>query len=133
MKFFQFLVVSAVTGSDVGASRHCPYNEERDKIPGGVFPQDFHWSCATAAYQIEGGWDQTVNENIWDEFTHMRTKKWPDGQGQPDRPVDPDCTGDECYCRIDNCDNGNVACDSYNQIERDIKEFARNLSKAKTT
>ena len=59
MKWFMLLSVFAQTQSAAEPSRHCPYNQERDKIPGGVFPSDFHWSCATAAYQIEGGWDQT--------------------------------------------------------------------------
>ena len=109
-------------------SRHCPYNEERDKIPGGIFPENFKWSCATAAYQIEGGWEQDgKGRNIWDDFSQKRTEH---GQGQPNRPIDPDCTGDNCYCRVDECHNGNIACDSYNNVERDIKENAQNHSQS---
>ena len=29
-------------------------------------------------------------------------------------------TEDECRCTVDNCDNGDVACDSYNNIDRDV-------------
>ena len=129
MKLALFFSGSFLVKADDFKSRHCAYNEERDKIPGGNFPENFKWSCATAAFQIEGGWDQDEKgRNIWDDFSQKRTAEWPPGQGQPNRPIDPDCTdGDNCFCRVDSCHNGNIACDSYNNVERDIKESAQLL------
>ncbi|XP_077982373.1 thermostable beta-glucosidase B-like [Glandiceps talaboti] len=70
---------------------------ERDAFLYGTFPQDFIWSTATASYQIEGGWDADgKGVNIWDTFSHE------DGN-------------------VDNGDTGDVACDSYNKWQEDIK------------
>ena len=53
-----------------------------------TFPDDFVWGAATAAYQIEGGWDADgKGESIWDKFVH-------DG-----------------HRHIDNGDTGDIACD----------------------
>ncbi|RVE57844.1 hypothetical protein OJAV_G00203340 [Oryzias javanicus] len=58
--------------------------------------KDFIWSCATAAYQIEGGWrEDGKGLSIWDKFSHTALK-------------------------IANFDNGDIACDSYHKIEEDV-------------
>jgi beta-glucosidase len=57
----------------------------------GVLPSDFFYGCATAAYQIEGAKDA-------------------DGKGPS--------VWDEC---LREQDNGDLACDSYNQWAEDIR------------
>ncbi|KAG8289658.1 hypothetical protein J6590_099995 [Homalodisca vitripennis] len=63
-----------------------------------TFPPDFLIGCASASYQVEGGWNaDDKGENIWDHLTHT----------QPDK--------------IKNRDNGDVACDSYNKYREDVQ------------
>ena len=82
----------------------CKRNETRDSYPGGSFPEGFIWSVATASYQIEGSWDADgKGENIWDRFS-----KTNNSFGE---------------CNVRDCDNGDVACDSYRQTARDIKQL----------
>ncbi|CAH0597138.1 unnamed protein product [Chrysodeixis includens] len=66
-----------------------------------TFPPGFKFGAATSSYQIEGAWNSSdKSESVWDRFVH-------------DEPT-----------RIRNSDNGDIACDSYNQVERDIEMVA---------
>ena len=72
------------------------YNAEEPLLQDS-FPPDFVWGAATAAYQIEGGWDEDgKGENIWDVFTR-----------EPGN--------------IKDGSSGNVACDSYHQYQADVE------------
>jgi hypothetical protein len=60
------------------------------------FPSGFFWGAATAAYQIEGGWNADGKGlSIWDEFAHTPGK-------------------------IRGGDTGDRACDSYTRWKEDI-------------
>ncbi|CAM4509965.1 beta-glucosidase [Paenibacillus endophyticus] len=61
------------------------------------FPKDFKWGTATAAYQIEGAFDEEGRSaSIWDTFAKTPGK-------------------------VLNGDNGDVACDSYHRVDDDIR------------
>lgn len=61
-----------------------------------VFPKNFFWGAATAAYQIEGAWKEDgKGESIWDRFAHTPGK-------------------------IRNGDTGDIASDSYHRWREDI-------------
>lgn len=60
------------------------------------FPHDFLWGAATAAYQVEGAWNEDGRgESIWDRFSHTPGK-------------------------IANGDTGDMACDHYRRWREDI-------------
>jgi beta-glucosidase len=61
-----------------------------------AFPSGFLWGAATAAYQVEGAWNEDGRgESIWDRFAHTPG-------------------------HIKNGDTGDVACDSYHRYKEDI-------------
>ncbi|XP_025089742.1 lactase-phlorizin hydrolase-like isoform X2 [Pomacea canaliculata] len=63
----------------------------------GTFPEDFAWAAATAAYQVEGGWNADgKGPSNWDTFSHTPGK-------------------------VDNGDTGDVACDSYHRYLEDVR------------
>uniref|UniRef100_A0AC35GI17 Beta-glucosidase n=1 Tax=Panagrolaimus sp. PS1159 TaxID=55785 RepID=A0AC35GI17_9BILA len=60
------------------------------------FPDDFKFACATAAYQVEGAFNEDGRAaSIWDTFTHEGGSA--------------------------NHDTGDIACDSYHLWKRDIE------------
>ena len=61
-----------------------------------AFPPDFTWGAATAAYQIEGAWDEDGRSpSIWDVFSSSEGKTY-------------------------NGDTGKVACDHYHRYKEDV-------------
>ena len=63
----------------------------------GKFPDEFLWGAATAAYQIEGAWNEDgKGQSIYDVITHLRPDQFHNS-------------------------TGDVACDSYHKYKEDVK------------
>lgn len=66
-----------------------------------AFPKGFLWGTATAAYQIEGAYQEGGRgPSIWDTFSHTPG-------------------------RVQNNDNGDIACDFYHRFEEDIRRMKK--------
>jgi beta-glucosidase len=64
------------------------------------FPKDFVWGVSSAAYQIEGAWNEDgKGPSIWDTFSHTPG-------------------------RVANGDTGDVACDHYHRSAEDVDLLA---------
>ncbi|PZG21847.1 GH1 family beta-glucosidase [Nonomuraea aridisoli] len=65
-----------------------------------AFPDNFLWGTATAAYQVEGAWNEDGRTpSIWDTFSHTPGL-------------------------VANGDTGDVACDHYHRLEEDLDLLA---------
>ncbi len=87
--------MSTATGVDLEDSRSALSLPDRLE-----FPDDFVWGTATAAYQIEGGWDADgKGRSIWDDFSQVPGN-------------------------VLSGDTGEVACDHYHRVEEDLDLMA---------
>lgn len=89
---FRFLILVLLLSSHTNAQVSTISDDELFRS----FGKDFLWGTATAAYQIEGAWNEEGRgPSIWDDFTQKG--------------------------KVKNKENGNLATDFYHQFEQDIR------------
>src|SRR5579871_6029960 len=95
----EWLRLSAVFGA--GAMLPAPVLASlvmEDEIKRSDFGKDFIWGTASAAYQIEGGWNEDgKGESVWDHFVHHHNRK------------------------VKTRETADVACDFYHRYAQDIE------------
>ncbi|KAJ8973913.1 hypothetical protein NQ317_000458 [Molorchus minor] len=80
-----------------------PWLRFSDAVSNRTFPTNFKFGIATAAYQIEGAWNESdKGPNIWDHLTHTNPRI------------------------IKNQQNGDIACNSYHKYKEDV-DLLKNL------
>jgi len=94
---FSACTVSNATRATNSAASPLPKSRQQSGVSSDFqFPKNFFWGAATAAYQIEGAWQEDgKGESIWDRFALTPGK-------------------------IKNGDTGDTACDSYHRWREDI-------------
>ena len=84
---FVFVFVMASSGAD----------DDDDEFLYATFPTGFKWGLGTAAYQVEGAWNESgKGASIWDTYVHQEPSQIAGG-GTAD-----------------------VSCDSYHRFEQDV-------------
>ncbi len=94
---------SSLSAAAAAALPHSPRTEPKphagpapEPHTGAAFPKDFYWGTATAAFQVEGAWNEDgKGESIWDRFTH-------------------------CPGKIRGAATADIACDDYHRFKEDI-------------
>jgi hypothetical protein len=74
MKFLRLSVVLVILASTVseGGVANTQKDPKQDDFLYGVFPSYFKWGFATAAYQIEGGWNASGETDRNREFVNSK-------------------------------------------------------------